>query len=241
MSGASSSSPGIGGSVLTLLGGVVVVLALAAPAGAQGSRGLSFVGGLAYETGGPGPSLVDALTEVDLADDKPGRCYGVTCVSSTEYPFYFDDGLNISAFAGARYRFGAPFSMELLLSNGQRGHAEGYNDQDKRTLLVAYASFMLTATAGVHLGPVRLSAGPVVNNVIWDVKRNTQDIGKQGIPVVGLTLGASGSIRIRDVLVSLRAGARRFPTTDLQPTFNVPLQADYRSFFVGIAVLPAAG
>ena len=241
MSGAPHPSRGTGGALLALLVGIGVLLAYTAPAGAQDGRGLRFVGGLAYESGGPGPSLVDALAAADLGDDKPGRCYAITCVSSTEYPFYFNDGLNVSAVAGTRYRFDAPFSVELLLSNGQRGHAEGYNDQDKQTLLVAYASFMLTATAGVHVGPLRLSAGPVVNNVIWDVKRNTQDIGKQGIPTVGVTLGAGGSIRIRDVLVSLRAGARRFPTTDLHPTFNVPLQADYRSFFVGIAVLPAAG
>lgn len=225
-----------------LLVGAMAGLLLAAPAAGQELRGLTFVGGVGYEWGGPGPSLVDALREADLADPKEGRCfYATTCAEPIDYPVYFNEGLNLTAFIGARYRFDAPLSIELLFSNGQRGHAEGYNETTRETLVVSYAAFMVTVTGGLHLGPVRLEAGPVLNQIFWGITRTSEDAGSEGIPVFGVNLGAGGGFRVGAVLLSLRAGIRQFPTTDLRPALQVPLEADYRSFYVGVTVLPAAG
>ncbi|MDX1675034.1 MAG: hypothetical protein R3314_09590 [Longimicrobiales bacterium] len=221
-----------------LLTVAVAALSIAAPAAGQGSHGLTFVAGVGYERGGPGPSLVESLEAADLGDTRPERCYVQTCVEAVEHPFYFDDGLNVVAFIGARYRFPAPFSLELIGSNGQRGHAEGFNMDTKETLIVSYASFMLTATGGVHLGPLRLEAGPVLNQILWETTRNSDKLREQGKPVFGTVVGASGSIRISEVYLSLRAGVRQFPTIDLRD-LGVPLEAEYSSFYVGVTVLPA--
>lgn len=219
---------------------LLAALCFAVPARGQEPRGLTFVIGLGYEEGGPGPALTDALAEADLADVKPERCVLTTCVDAVEHPVHFSEGLNLAAFFGGRYRFDAPLSLELLASNGQRGHAEGYNDETKEDLVVAYASFLLSATLGVHVGPVRLETGPVLKQTYWNVTRSGRDLGRRGIPAFGALLGASGSVRVADVFLSVRAGLRRFPTTDLRSRFNVPIEADYRSFLVGVTVLPAS-
>lgn len=222
------------GRIMTALA-VVLTVCVALPASAQ--SGLTFVGGVGYEEGGPGPSLVESLAAAGLADVKEGRCFLTTCIADVEHPFYYNEGLNMTAFIGGRYRFNAPISIELLFSNGQRGHAEGFSDETNQTLVVAYASFMATTTAGLHLGPFRLEAGPILNQIFWDVTRDSRTLSEESTSVMGLLFGASGSVRVSDVYLSLRAGVRRFPTVDLTH-LRVPLEARYRSFYVGFTVLP---
>lgn len=228
------------GRVWGVVAGVLAALLVAAPAWGQEPNGFTFLGGIGYERGGPGGALIDALHTADLADVQPGRCHATTCVDPVEYPFHYTEGLNLAGFIGGRYRFDIPLSFELTVSNGPRGHAEGYNDELKEHVIVAYESFLAAATAGLHLGPIRLEAGPVINHTSWELTRNSRTIDEQGIPVIGGTVGASGGVRVGEVFLSLGAGLRRFPTGGLEPAFHIPLQADYRSYFVNVSVLPAA-
>lgn len=213
---------------------VLAALLIAGPAAAQGPRGLTFVGGIGYEQGGPGASLLDGLTAAGMDDTKMAWGSG-----TTRYPLHYTEGLNVVAFIGGRFRFDAPLSLELLLSNGQRGHAEGYSATDQETLVVAYASFLASVTGSVHLGPVRVGAGPVINAMAWDATRNSQDAGSATTSLVGGQVEGGFSVRAGDTRVSLRGGVRRFPPVDLGPAIAVPMEAEYRSFFVGVTVSPA--
>ena len=213
-------------------GMVLTAVLMVAPAAAQGP-GLRFVGGIGYEEGSPGESLVASMEAAGWGHDKTG--WG----GAQEYPFHFDEGIDLVAFIGARYRFSAPLSIEVLLSNGPRGHAEGYNRIEQQVLVVAYSSFVVTATGGIHLGPIRLEGGPVVSRMSWDATRNAQEAGNEQAMVLGTTFGASGTVRLSSVLVSLRAGVRRYPEIDLRDELHLPIRADYESFYVGLTVSPA--
>lgn len=212
---------------------VLLFMAPGSPAAAQGP-GLRFVGGIGYHEGSPGESLVAALESSGWGDDRTG--WG----RSQEYPFHFGEGIDLIAWVGARYRFGLPLSVEVLLSNGPRGHAEGFNETEQQVLVVAYSSYLVMATGGIHLGPVRLEGGPVVSRMSWNATRNAQEIGSEKMAVVGTALGASGTVRLSDVLVSLRAGIRQYPEVDLRNAPRFPIRAGYDSFYVGLTVSPAA-
>lgn len=194
--------------------------------------GLRFVGGVAYQEGNPGASLVSTLEADGWGDRRSGLGGG------REHPFHYTEGIDLMAFVGARYRFGLPFSVELLLSNGPRGHAEGYNRAESDVLVVAYSSYLVAATAGIHLGPLSLEGGPVVSRMSWNATRNAQEIGSEKMAVVGTALGATGTVRLSDVLVSLRAGIHQYPDIELRQALRVPLRADYESFYVGVTVSP---
>lgn len=220
---------------------LVVALAaplLAAPVAAQEPSGFSFVGGIAYEPGGPGSALVDELVAAGYSDQLPASCRGPGC-EPPDHPFFFDEGLNIAALVGMRYRFGAPVSLEMIFSNGQRGHAEGYNHAARDYLIIAYSSFLLTTTAGAHVGPFRLEAGPVLNNTGWESTRNSSRQASGRTTAVGGTVGVSGSVRIPDAVLAVKVGVRRFPGTDLLTAVQAPFAPDYNSFFIGVTASPA--
>lgn len=207
----------------------------AAPVAGQGLT-VSAVGGLAYEPGGSGAALAGALAAAGYDDFFRGACAGGTCPNATQYPFYHNTGLDLAAFAGVRIHPPGPFSLEALVSNGQRGHAEGYDQETRRHLLVAYASFILSAGLGVHLGPLRLEAGPALNRIGWEVTRNSASTVERSTVTLGGMAAVSGELRVGDALVSLRAGLRRFRPADLRTRAQVPLEPDYRSLIVGLTV-----
>ena len=195
--------------------------------------GLTYVLGIGYEQGGPGSEVARSFVEAGYGDNRTPRA-GVR----QEYPFDYTDGLNLAAFVGARYRFDAPYSIELIFSNGHRGHAEGFDGGDLSELTVSWASFLITATLGVHLGPVRLAAGPTLNAMYWSATLNEQDLGGPNTTVLGATALAAAEIPTQDVLVSITVGTRSFPTVDLVEAAFIPVTAYYRTFFVGVTVLP---
>lgn len=225
----------VGATLLCVLAGLTAAPFTATPAAAQDS-GFSFVAGLAYEDGGPGPELVEALRHIELDDVRPGGCRGTVCVEPTAHPFYFDEGLDLAVLLGFRYRFRAPLSVEGLISNGARGHAEGYDAEARDHLVVSYASFLLTTTLGAHLGPVRVEAGPVFNSTRWKSTFNSTRETKDGTFTVGGLVGASASFRFKEVLISLRTGVRRFPSAGIENPLQVQLEAGYDSFYVGASV-----
>lgn len=220
----------------------VLTVALVAPfttgsAAAQEPLGLTFIGGIAYEPGGPGAALVDELIMAGYADHMPASCQFPGC-EPPDHPFYFDEGLNVAALVGVRYRFTAPLSVELLASNGQRGHAEGYSSRARDYVVVAYSSLLLATTVGGHVGPLRVEAGPVFNSTRWEATHNSSRQKRGRTAAVGGTLGVTGSVRLSDALFSLKVGMRGFPGTDLRPAIQVPLEPDYHSFFIGVTAIP---
>lgn len=201
-------------------------------------RGLSFVAGAAYEWGGPGPSLVRELAAAGLDQDKPEECFGTTCVYGEEYPFYFDEGLNLAGMFGLRYRFDPPFSIEALVSNSLRGQAEGYNQEVGDHLVVTYSSILFSTTLAAHLGPVRLEAGPLWNRTRWGKTRTRSSSASGTTVTLGAVLSASASRVVGRAMVSVKAGLRENPPVDLRGPLQVELEPGYRTFFLGATVAP---
>jgi hypothetical protein len=219
------------------LAGVLVSLLVCAPLSAQESSGFSLVGGLSWETGGPGPGLVDGLAAAGLDQTKPGRCTGVVCLEDVEHPYYFREGLGVVGRLGFRYRFDRPVSVDVVVAQGPRGHAKGYNDLDKNAVVMSYTTYVLTTTGGVHLGPLRVDAGPAVSRTTMEGTRNSVDTGAENTITVGAALGVEGSFPVSGGLVSLRTGLRYFPATELVNTVNVPARAEYTSLQVGVTLV----
>lgn len=208
------------------------------PAAAQDPRGLSFVAGVAYEWDGPGPSLVREMTAAGFADEKPKECYGTICVFGTQYPFYHDEGLNLAGLFGVRYRFDAPFSVELQLSNSLRGQAEGYNLERGDYLAVTYSSILLTTGLAAHIGPLRLEAGPVWNRTAWGVVRTRRHSGEGTTVTIARMVSASLGFVLREATVAVKGGVRENPTVDLDGPIQIELYPRYRTYFLGITVAP---
>jgi len=211
----------------------MAVLAPATPAAAQDAHGFGVVAGLGYEMGGPGPSLASALTAQGMGDRHMAGSGEVT-----QYPLYYDAGIGLAVFLGGHYQFRGPYSVDFLVSNGSRGHAEGYSNSGPDRLLIRWSSGMLTATAGVHLGPVRLAAGPTVNMIFWDMERNWAPQPALTTPLLGATALATARIPARDAVVSLSAGVRAFGRADLSDALGLPITAQYDTWFVGLTVSP---
>jgi hypothetical protein len=211
---------------------LLLALLLASPAAAQDRHGLSFLGGAAYERGGPGPSLVASLDRAGFGDTR------LEADGPYEHPLYVYAGLELSGFVGGRYRFRNPFSIDFVISNGSRGHAEGYRSYGQTTLFLFWTSIRLTSTVGVHVGPVRLAAGPTMNTVFWDAEINSVSIDGFTRVVVGGTGTVSVNIPGDGVLFSLVAGARAFPAMSLRPELEEPISAHYGTLFLGITLAP---
>lgn len=209
---------------------ILAAFLLATPATGQEEYGLTFVAGLGYERGGPGSSLVESLDAAGYGQTRNEFGSGVV-----EYPRYYNEGLNLSVFLGLRYRYG-PVSFETLFSNGSRGHAEGYNSQ--ASLLVSWTSLRAATTIGLHLGPVRLAAGPTLDAVSWEAEENWSNLGKGLTPALGGTASAGISFPIGRERIAITAGARTFPTMDLASHFSRPVEARYGTFFIAVTVLP---
>ena len=207
--------------------------ALTAPLAAQEAPGLSVVAGGGYEQGGPGPSLARSLEAAGFGDYH-FEGGGVRA----DYPQYYNAGLNLVLFLGAHYRFEGPFSIDALVSNGSRGHAQGYDAAGPDRLLLRWSTALLTSTAGVHLGPIRIGAGPTLNVLFWDAELNWSDLGSYMTPVLGGTATATARLRTRSVVVSLNAGVRTFMDASLEPAPGLPLETGYDSWFVGLTVIP---
>jgi hypothetical protein len=220
-----------------LLGGVLAALA-AGPAAGQAVGEVSFVGGLGYTQGSPGPGLVDGLDALGLGDTRAGQCYGTVCVDGVDHPFYHDEGLDIAALAGVRYRAHRLLSLEALISNGQRGHAEGYNAETREHMVVAYASLLLSTTVNGHLGPFHLEAGPAVSTTGWRATRNSTTTIRSRSWALGTTVGAGVSVPFQEVVLTLRAAVRRFPHVELEVPSRQYIEADYRALIVGITATP---
>lgn len=208
-------------------------LAAAPPALGQEPHGLSAIAGGGYERGGPGPSLATSLTAAGFDDY---RFEGIG--TRVDYPQFYDAGLNLVFFLGAHYRFRGPYSIDAIVSNGSRGHAQGYDAAGPDRLLLRWSSLLLTSSAGVHLGPVRLAAGPTVNVLFWDTERNWAQERTFVTPVPGATAVASARFPAGDVLISLQTGVRAFAPADLAPALRLPLETRYSTWFVGVTVLP---
>jgi hypothetical protein len=206
----------------------------AAPASAQSESGASFVAGLAYADGSPGPALADALRAAGMDGVRSGTCNGVVCIEPVEHPFYYDEGLNLSFLLGVRYRMEWPISFEILLSNGARGHAEGYNSATFDHLVVSYTSFVLSTTVGAHLGPLRFEAGPVFNSTGWKSTLNSTEVVDDRTLSVGTAIGISAGVDFKEVVLTLHAGYRRYPSPEFDTPIRTPLTADYSAFYVGL-------
>jgi hypothetical protein len=72
--------------------------------------------------------------------------------------------------------------------------------------------------------------------MFWDAERNWSSLKGRLTPVVGATVGAGGDFAVADVLVSVRAGVRTFPTVELEPLLSAPVAARYDTYFVGVTV-----
>ncbi len=226
---------------LTVLLGLAGLAALpAAPAAAQNVTGLSFIGGLEYERGNPGSDLVHAFDAAGLNGVRPGRCAGPYCNPEEEYPFHFADGIGLSLAMGFRYRFAAPVSLETMVSNGPRGHAEGFDDVTSEHLIVSYSAFILASSIGAHLGPFRLAAGPALLSTGWAATYNAADTEKTTSVRLGGTLGLSYGLRIGDAMLSLRASVHEFPDDQVPNPMDLPIRTQYRTYRVGVTVNPWA-
>lgn len=210
----------------SLVSALVAVL-VCAPLSAQESPGLSFVGGLGWERGALGPSLVEELTDAGF-DDPVDR-------AAVDYPYYGAEGIEIMGMLGFRYRFDSPFFMEAVVSNGERGRARGYREEDRYELIVSYASFLLTATGGAELGPFRFEAGPILNGTSWGKNRNDIVVGSARTASLGALAGVGLSLDLPEVLLSLRAGVRAFPEVSLSNSLELPVQVGYRSMYVAVS------
>ena len=185
--------------------------------------------------GGPGESLVESLVAADLADERPGRCT-TFCEPSTPHPVDYAAGLAIAASVGAGYRFPGPFSVDAVVSNGARGHTDGYNHTEKRTLVISYSTFLITTTLGVHLPVVGLHAGPVVARTSWEVTENSVELSHTGTFTVGGTVALSAGMDVGEVNISVRSGLRVFPERDMVLDNGVGLRTRYRAVYVGVMV-----
>lgn len=218
--------------LMRLMGGATLVAGLTAfpahPVAAQEPTGLFVVLGLGYEDGGPGESLLEGLTASGYHDDKTEP--------PEQFPFHFDEGLDIAGFAGVRYRFSMPLSVDLVASNGPRGHAEGYNDAAKKLLVLSYSTFHLTATAGAHLGPFRVGAGPVLSQTAWETRVNTNEVANATTRALGLAGEIGGNLLVREALLSLKAGFRMFPESKLQ--VSIDASPTYSTLYLVLNVLP---
>lgn len=210
--------------------GIVVTLLAAGSAHAQEPEGLKLVGGLAYEPGGPGAVLEAELGAAGY-DDRP-----YSCSSDCDFPFYHDEGLNLAMALGFRYRFVAPFVIEAILSNGQRGHAEGFSSDARGHLTLAYGTLILASTAGAYIGPIKVAAGPALNRISWDVTRDSRNAGRGVSVAPGGTVEMAMDLRAADTLFSLKVGARRFAAAGLDEAVDLPFQIDYSSFFLGFTM-----
>lgn len=226
-----------GWGVVAVLATVVAMLS-AGPATAQDDRGLSFLTGLGYQEGGPGSDLVAALMNAGLDDIRPGTCAGTVCQDPDVFPMHFSEGIGLAFSLGFRYRFDAPFSLEVLAANGQRGHAEGYRETNKEHLIVGYNSYVLGSTFGVHVGPVRLGAGPALLTTAWSAVQNSAIEEKSTSTAVGGVAGVSYSVGLPDAMLSLRATLQRFRSKTVPNPMQIPIDAQYRTFEIGITVNP---
>lgn len=222
------------------VGALVVGMLLAgavtpSPAAAQEPAGVTYIVGVGYERGGPGPALVEEMLEAGYDDPIP--C-SAGCGLNDPYPYYHDEGLNITGMVGLRYRFTAPFSLELLASNGQRGHGQGYSARSQTHLVLGYASYLVAATAGAHLGPVRFEVGPVLNATSWQVTRNSARRRDHRTTALGGTAAVSGSVRLPEMLLSLKVGARKLQPADMRSGLLLPFEPAFESYFVAITVIP---
>ncbi|MFO7892336.1 MAG: hypothetical protein R6U63_01265 [Longimicrobiales bacterium] len=224
--------------------GVVVLLATAAgllsagPATAQDGRGLSFLTGLGYQQGGPGPDLVGAFIDAGLDDIERERCAGPVCQDSVVFPMHFSEGIGLAISIGFRYRFDAPFSVEVLAANGARGHAKGYRETNKDHLLVGYSSYVLGSTFGVHVGPVRLGAGPALLSTAWSAVQNSATRKKTTGTAVGGVAAVSYSVGLSDAVLSLRALLQGFRAETVPNPMQIPIHTQYQTFEIGVTVNP---
>lgn len=221
--------------MLALVPALVAAALLPATGAAQEPRGLSYMLGIGYERGGPGPALVSEFLKAGYDDNLP--C-SVQCEGQNSFPLYHDEGLNITGMAGIRYRFDRPFSLEALVSNGQRGHSQGYSADRGTHLVVSYAAYVMAVTAAAHLGPLRLEAGPVLNGTSWQVTRNSARRRDARTTALGATVGASGGVRVNGMAVSLKVGARRLQAADLRSELLLPLEPEFVTYFIGLTVIP---
>lgn len=215
----------------------VAALALAGPATAQEARGLSFVGGLSYQGGGPGQTLLTALVDNGLGERQD--CQDTLCHTSEDYPFHFQEGIGLSVTLGFRYRFDAPVSIDVLVSNGQRGHAEGYRGQPNQAhLIITYSSYLVASTVGVHLGPIRVGVGPASLISFWNAVENAATGEYTTTGSVGGGAEVSYSVQVPSAMLALRARGFSFRSARIPNPLDLPIQASQRLFEVGITVNP---
>jgi len=218
---------------------VAAAVLVVAPAEAQGRRGLTFVGGISYQDGGPGPGLVDALMAGGMGDIKPGTCAGALCEDSTYFPLHFSEGIGLAVTLGFRYQSDGPLSLEVLASNGQRGHAEGFQGQPhQNTLIISYNSYVLGSNLGVTLGPVRVGAGPALLFTRWTATENFAIEEKSASTSMGAGAGISYDVPLATTILSIRATYLQFGAAQVPNSLDVPIETDYSTFEVGITVNP---
>lgn len=213
----------------------------AAPLAAQDAHGLSFVAGVGYEMGGPGPHLVEQFEEAGLDEDRPEKCAVFHCDPAVPYAFHVNEGIGLTFLAGVRYRTRGLLSIEALVSNGVWGHAAGNSESQGENLEVFYGPLVLSTELGVHLGPLRLAAGPALNRTTWRITRNASP-GGDVTRSLALGLGGSASleVRARGVAISGRVQARAFRDVDI-PTSLLALDGRYRSIVFALSVHPLPG
>jgi hypothetical protein len=216
---------------------LAVAAAGPAEAAAQDASGLGVVIGLGHHRGGPGDGLVESLGAAGLDQTRPEECYVTVCTEAEEHPFAFDDGIGVAVLAGIRYRFAAPLSLEALLSNGVRGHAEGYNQDTYGHLVVAYAPWVFSSTLGGHVGPVRVGAGPAVLRTGWQATANSTRVENSRTVSVGGAAGASVDVALPSVVLSVRAEWRTFPSATVDNPDRLALEASYNELIAGVTIL----
>jgi hypothetical protein len=214
--------------------------AVAVAAGPGPRYGMGITLGVGYEAGGAGASLLESLEAAALNHTVPRRCVVNICQEAIEYPFIGGEDFNVTLSLGARFRFRAPFSVELLISNGVRGHGEGYRDVNtKEHLIVTYVPLILSGTVGVHLGPVRLAAGPAINRTSWNAIYNSGTEKTTDVSVLGALGEASFQVPVREVAVALRVQGRLFQDARVENPMQVPLSASYRGLVIGLTLVPS--
>lgn len=219
---------------------VLGLLAAGKPVSGQERLGLTAMAGGGYESGGPGPSLVASLADIGLDGYHQE---GVTDIAY--YPRYHDEGIGLVFLLGCHYRFPGPFSLDLLASNGSRGHAEGYGGHGydpvpgAPRVLLRWSALAVSSTAGIHVGPVRLAVGPTLDIITWDVENTTARNAHFVTPVLGTTGTATVRVARSDVLISLTGGVRRYGTVELWKQLGLGIRARYSAWFIGVTFMPA--
>lgn len=215
----------------------------AAPATAQAvdPHGLSVVFGVGYETGGWGPSIVTAFAEAGMDEEVSGICVGSFCDPPINYPVHYRAGIGAQFTAGVQYRWRRPVSLEVLGSNGVWGHAEGSRESPNEHLLLIYRPLLLTSTLGLHLGPVRVGAGPALNRTSWEYDYNHGRTGTQQTLTAGLAGSARFDLRLRDVTIAGRVDLRAFPDEEIRNPTDHTFTVDYRSLVVAVSLHPIGG